>query len=240
MLGAQIEVFAFNKPGTNEDRQDYDNDLYRCPAVFRWVDERNYAYGYNHQFLGNARRTDGTYHNFPVKQHRLLAPGKTVVFADSMGTAAGFSSSVRSAYENNGKDVHGKGNHGWALDPPRLTDLSDRGTGDEDSPRIAVDPRHRGKVNVVFADGHATSMTDHELGYRATDSGRYVNNPNEDADGSDGNLSVTAAHDDGDSAHRALGAGDGDGMKGGSANRDDATNNFFSGTGRDDDPPAIN
>ena len=47
---------------------------------------------------------------------------------------------VRTAYQ-------ALGNHGWSLDPPRLTDESDRGTGDPGSPRTAVDPRHQDKVN---------------------------------------------------------------------------------------------
>lgn len=64
ILGASIGTFAFNQPKTDEDRQDYDDKLYQCPTEPKWVDERNYAYGYNYQFLGNGRKNQR-----PFSQH---------------------------------------------------------------------------------------------------------------------------------------------------------------------------
>lgn len=193
---------AFDNPSTEDDRQDYDGEVYRCPSAADRLDERNHAFGYNHQFLGNARRTNGQFHNFPVNRSRIRNFAGTVLGGDCMGTAAGFGRRERKAYDNDGKDFAALGNHGWTLDPPRLTANSDRGTGDPGSPRTAVDPRHRGLANVVYCDGHGQSTKPRDLGYRLLDSGAYV-----------------------DLQRDGIG--------------DAPTNKFFSGTGFDDDPPAL-
>ncbi|MCH8199804.1 MAG: hypothetical protein IIA54_07040 [Chloroflexi bacterium] len=106
----------------------------------------------------------------------------------------------RQRYSNDGKDVASLGNHGWVLDPPRLTATSDRGTGDPGSPRTAVDGRHLGRANVVFCDGHGESSLPRALGYRTRSNGSFA-----DAD----------------------------------TDPDQPTNRWFSGTGRDDDPPEV-
>lgn len=232
-LGKQVGVFAFDQPSMEDDRQDYDNELYQCPEEPTWIDERNYAYGYNHQFLGNARKTNDRFHNFPVLQHQIKAPGKTVVFADSYGTAAGVisggggtvvgsgsggpvtasGSTGTTLYVNNGPDSYEEpGNHGWSLDPPRLTERSDRGTGDEDSPRTAVHARHNNRANVVFFDNHAEDLRPEAMGYRFTTGGVYVDGSDFASDPED-----PAELDDPNRPH----------------------NRFFSGTGRDDDPPPV-
>jgi prepilin-type N-terminal cleavage/methylation domain-containing protein/prepilin-type processing-associated H-X9-DG protein len=186
-MGAQVGVFAFDQPSTTDDRQDYDSEVYVCPAVREWRDERNAAYGYNYQFLGNARRTGERFHNFPVRGSAVSQPSGTVVVADSMGTAAGFGRFERRAYDPDGdgpKAMGNLGNHGWSLDPPRLSDTSDHGTGDQGSRRTAVDPRHGGRVNAVYADGHTETTTDRALGYRTHNDGRYVDlDPYKDVEG---------------------------------------------------------
>lgn len=173
-MGTQIGMFAFREPSTSDDRQDYERPVYRCPKVPQWNDERNYAYGYNHQFLGNARRTNGRFHNFPVPLSRITAPAETVMAGDCLGTAAGFPRNQRRPYNNNGTDFAELGNHGWTLDPPRLTDQSDRGTGDEGSPRTSVDPRHLDKANVIFCDAHGETLTPKRLGYVTDADGRVL------------------------------------------------------------------
>ena len=176
VLGKYLRTFAFRSPSTTDDRQDYDaSPVYQCSAAPTWVDERNYCYGYNHQFLGNNRRKSefSAFYNFPRNRSRLKVPDSTVVFGDSLGTAAGVAEADRLPYENNGKDVRQLGNHGWVLDPPHLTATSDRGTF-KPSPRTAVDPRHLGKANVAFADGHGISSTPFNLGYRILENGSYV------------------------------------------------------------------
>lgn len=180
-VGKYIGLFAFDKPSTTSDRQDYDHPSFVCPEVSDWVDERNAAYGYNHQFLGNSRRGNGRFYNFPVKRSRIRATSGTVVAGDCMGTAAGLAKFDRLPYVNDGPhglDVSQRysalGNHGWTLDPPRLSAESDHGTGDFDSPRTAVDPRHVDRANVVFADGHTETLTPVALGYRMHEDGRFV------------------------------------------------------------------
>lgn len=199
-MGKYVGIHAFAQPSTTDDRQDYDSQVYHCPATAGWVDERNYAYGYNFQFLGNARRKNGKFVSFPVPRSRLRNFAGTVLGADALGTAAGFPQKDRKAYANNGTDFASNGNHGWSLDPPRLTPQSDRGSGDVGSPRSAVDPRHSGRVNAVFTDGHGESQTPHALGYRIRPDGHYA-----DAD----------------------------------TDPDQPTNRWFSGTGRDEDPPTV-
>ncbi len=173
-MGKQVGIFAFNQPKTSEDRQDYASPVYACPMVPEWTDERNAAYGYNHQFLGNARKTSGQFHNFPVNRSRIRSFAGTVLAADCLGTAAGVAANERVPYQNDGTDMAAKGNHGWTLDPPRLTATSDRGTGDPGSPRTAVDPRHQEKTNVIFCDGHGEVITPEALGYRIRPSGAFA------------------------------------------------------------------
>jgi prepilin-type N-terminal cleavage/methylation domain-containing protein/prepilin-type processing-associated H-X9-DG protein len=195
-IGAHVGLYAFDHPISfqdyNEppegvdtkllfDRQSYDGEIYHCPEVAEWTNERNYAYGYNHQFLGNARQSNGRFHNFPVRFAGISNFGKTVLAADCLGTAAGFSRFDQGPYDPMGPTDDDDlnpfcrvGNHGWTLDPPRLGEESDRGTGDPGSSKTAVHPRHGGKVNAVFCDGHGMTMTDRELGYRRDEDGRYV------------------------------------------------------------------
>lgn len=173
-MGKYVGLFAFNAPSTTDDRQDYDGEAYRCPAAPERIDERNHAYGYNHQFLGNARKTNERFHNFPVNRSRIRNFATTVLGGDCMGTAAGFPARGRSDYSNNGTKCAEKGNHAWTLDPPRLTEYSDRGSGDADSPRTAVDPRHANRANVVFCDGHGEAASPDGLGYRILPDGMYA------------------------------------------------------------------
>lgn len=173
-MGKYVDLFAFSAPSTANERQDYDGKVYECPAADEWTDERNHAYGYNYQFLGNSRKTNGKFHNFPVNRAKIRNFASTVLGADSMGTAAGFARRERKDYANDGSDFAAIGNHAYGLDPPRLTRWSDRGTGDAGSPRTAIDPRHGGKANVIFCDGHGEPAMAERLGYRLLDDGIYV------------------------------------------------------------------
>lgn len=174
MMGKYVGIPAVSLPLVTDDRQDYDNKVYACTESPEWIDERNYAFGYNHQFLGNARRTNGQFHNFPVNRSQIASFGSTVLAADCMGTAAGVPLASRLPYDNSGTAFEGIANHGWTLDPPRLGPASDVGTGDAGSPRTAVDPRHLMKANVVFADGHGETRTPESLGYQIDADGSYL------------------------------------------------------------------
>lgn len=177
-MGANVGIYAFNEPIIQNDRQNYDSKVYACPSASKRLDERNSAYGYNYQFLGNARMSKGGFVNFPVKQSSVYNPAKTVVAADCLGTAASFPTTERLAYQDNGKNFNSVGNHGWTLDPPRLTNVSDKGTGDPLSPRTAVDPRHNDKTGAVFVDGHAQIESPERLGYVRKENGVFIQGNN--------------------------------------------------------------
>jgi prepilin-type processing-associated H-X9-DG protein len=70
------------------------------------------------------------------------------------------------------------------------------------------DPRHRNRLNAVFCDGHAESITPQRLGYRYQENGALL----------DTSLAGNPTPDD------PAGL---------------PTNENFSGSGRDDDPPAL-
>jgi len=241
IIAGEIGIPAFNKPEPNNERQDYDNEVYQCPEVSTWVDERNHPFGYNYQFLGNARMSNNRFINFPVILSQIKATGGTVIAADAMGTAAAFSSGARGSYANDPAPnrFENMANHAWSLDPPRLTDKSDRGEGIVDTPttpRSAVDPRHRGKTNAVFVDGHAEAKTPVELGYRMTTNGCFANEPDADCEGTSGGGTGASTYSPSDERlvrYRVQGAPPGD------DGIDWANNRFFSGTGKDDDPPEL-
>jgi len=169
-------VDRFGQPG---DRQNYSNDMYLCPEVDHWVDERNGAFGYNYQFLGNARLFDEddiySFKNWPVLVSRVKSPAACVAVADSMGTAASYPKTQRGAYEDNrfgdsrsGRTPSAKGNEGFNLDPPRVD--PERGEmaslEDDHQNRTALDPRHGRMGNVLWVDGHGSRETLKSLGYR--------------------------------------------------------------------------
>ncbi len=199
-MGKHVGLLAFNQPSTSDERQNYEAKVYQCPTASDWTDERNHAYGYNYQFLGNSRQTKGKYHNFPVNRTLIRNFAETVLGADALGTAAGLSRRDRREYSNDGTHFAEMGNHSYTLDPPRLTDRSDRGSGDAGSPRTAVAARHGGRANVIFCDGHAETNTPENFGYRILPDGAFVDSQ---------------------------------------AIEDPPTNRLFSGTGRDNDPPAL-
>jgi hypothetical protein len=149
--------------------------VYLNPLRPTWKDERNYAFGYNHQFLGNGRKSNGQFHNFPVWRASVVNFTSTVLGATCLGTAAGFAEKDRTSYENSGKKYSSLGNHGWTLDPPRLTARSDIGTGDAGSPRTAVDACYNGRAIVGFLDGAVVAKFPKELGYVTDASGKFVN-----------------------------------------------------------------
>jgi prepilin-type N-terminal cleavage/methylation domain-containing protein/prepilin-type processing-associated H-X9-DG protein len=199
-MGKYVGANAFTKPSMTNDRQDYDNPIYLNPLRDYWTDERNGAFGYNLQFLGNARKTNGKYHNYPVRRGKISHFTDTVMCATSLGTSAGFAEADRNEYNNDGKSYDEWGNHGWSLDPPHLTADSDRGTGDKGSPRTAVDACWNGRAVVAYLDGHVDKKTPVELGYVTLDNGKFVDLENSDIK---------------------------------------PTNRYFSGKGRDLDPPAL-
>jgi prepilin-type N-terminal cleavage/methylation domain-containing protein/prepilin-type processing-associated H-X9-DG protein len=177
-MGACAGFYAFNQPSPNaadDNTKCVDNPVFLCPEVPDWTNNRNYAYGYNFQFLGNSRKqASGRFINFPVRLTRL-ASSRTVLAADCLGTAAGKPAAARTAYRVTGSgDTAAVGNHGWALDPPRLRAANSDYCDDSnraDPHRSAPDTRHRGRANVSFCDGHVESLTLGDLGYQLNPDG---------------------------------------------------------------------
>jgi prepilin-type processing-associated H-X9-DG protein/prepilin-type N-terminal cleavage/methylation domain-containing protein len=176
VMGAAMKIYADKTPSPTQNNDwKVDNDLFTCPSV-DWRNSRNFVWGYNYQFLGDTHQKDeqngGTnnsiYVNYPVKTNAIRA-SDTVMAADSMGTAAGRASGLRTAhYEDGTFDTFAMGNKGHLIDPPRL----DASASDFAQPpdygevfRSAPDMRHGGKANVAFCDGHVEKLSLKDMGY---------------------------------------------------------------------------
>lgn len=139
-----------------------------CPTVAHWLPGRNGAYGYNHQFLGDARSGghdeagQRLRRHYPVPASRIEEPGRTIVLVDSAGTGSEPYRVPTRARSN------ALGNHAFTVDPPTLprrganasgvggsrwgSDSLVPGVGD---PTLRSRPhaRHRGGCCVLYADG---------------------------------------------------------------------------------------
>jgi prepilin-type N-terminal cleavage/methylation domain-containing protein/prepilin-type processing-associated H-X9-DG protein len=191
LLGAVQGIYACQFPQAIEnDSWTIENSVFLCPAVSDWNNSRNYPYGYNFQFLGNARPqpsmmgsgTTGAarWINYPVMATRIKA-SETVMALDCIGTAAGKPESQRTGYYQDGsKDLNARGNKASFVDPPRLTARSDyadhqnRGAAHRSGP----DPRHKKKLNAAFCDGHVELVTPEDLGYEVSPDGTIGINGN--------------------------------------------------------------
>lgn len=183
MLGAQVRLFAFSKPSPDpalDNTQPVDGEVFLDPEAPEYINARNYPYGYNFQFLGNSRSRLGAgptdWVRWPVKVGQIKTPARTVMAADSLGTAASTPTAERLPYDPTGTSANTHPsrvvNHGWALDPPRLTatgDFCDDGLRGQ--ARSAPDERHRGKANVIFCDTHVERLRSKQLGYVVNDDG---------------------------------------------------------------------
>ncbi len=181
-MGASAGFYAYNEPSTdpskdNDNNRHVEHEVLVDPSRPDWTNNRNYAFGYNFQFLGNSRKdADDQYVNFPVRLSTLRT--KTVLFAPTLGTAATFAEDERDAYNpapHPNKSARELANHGWSLDPPRLHADGDNCDGGRDGvTRSAPDERHNGKANVAFLDGHIKAMTAEQLGYMRNDDGSFA------------------------------------------------------------------
>jgi prepilin-type processing-associated H-X9-DG protein len=124
------------------------------------------GYGYNYQYLGNARRHDDEL-AFTSKDSAIRSPSHTLAIGDTKGARKG-----------NPENDYGFGGSGvYVLDPPlgsvSLGSKGSRKTGagpgpgnayyeggsdGSDAHRATPAARNGGKVNAVFVDGHASSM----------------------------------------------------------------------------------
>jgi prepilin-type processing-associated H-X9-DG protein/prepilin-type N-terminal cleavage/methylation domain-containing protein len=175
LLGEQVNQFAAERPSMKQDDSwTIHNRMFICPAAPDWVNSRNFSYGYNYQFLGNARPRNGKgWINYPVKISNINA-ARTVMAADSMGTAAGIAKAQRHRYYDGGShDPAAMGNKGYFIDPPKMTGDSDYADPQHRSAscRSGPDPRHQHKCNVAFCDGHVELMSPQDIGYEVLPDG---------------------------------------------------------------------
>lgn len=170
-----------NQPPHNEAgarlRRTMTHDMFTCPVVDddRFShDVRDGAFGFNYQYLGNARqdRRPGRWDNFAVGLHRIKNISGTILVADSRGAG------------------RTQGMHSYTLDPPRLATEQGAarfgptlGNGLLDPPYEYVAAgldkevyeyspaaaRHNDRANVVFVDFHAESLTLGKMGYELSD-----------------------------------------------------------------------
>lgn len=173
-MGAEAGFFAFDEPSplkADDNLKTVDNTLFICPTRKAWINNRNYTYGYNFQFLGNSRffggGEAGGFINFPVKIHHLKRLSSTVMASDTLGTAATFSQQERQPYRVDGSESReAAGNHGWALDPPRLTANGDFCNNNyRGEARSGPDTRHMQKANFLFCDTHVERLKPEDVGY---------------------------------------------------------------------------
>jgi len=186
-MGAAVGFYAYNEPSIESDKENDNNrhiehDVFVDPTVPDWTNNRNYALGYNFQYLGNARnRASGGFVNYPVRAVGISP--QTVLFATALGTAATFDERDRLGYNptpHPDNDTRELANHGWSLDPPRLTGSSDNCDGSRDgTTRSGVDERHGGRALVAWMDGHVDAKTAEELGYERSEGGAFLWNGEE-------------------------------------------------------------
>ena len=182
LLGAVNGVYACKNPKAIEDDSwTITNDVFLCPEVPDWNNSRNYPYGYNFQFLGNARPRSTAaaggilmWVNYPVISSRIKA-SETVMAVDCVGTAAGLPEADRKGYYADGtKSVASRGNKASFVDPPLMAvGSSDFADAQNRSPqaRSGPDPRHKKKLNAAFCDGHVELVTPQDLGYEVAANG---------------------------------------------------------------------
>ncbi|MCC7388945.1 MAG: prepilin-type N-terminal cleavage/methylation domain-containing protein [Phycisphaerales bacterium] len=175
-MGAAAGFYALANPLPDrayEHSAQVNNEVFLCTEAKNWTSTRNSPYGYNYQFLGNSRFRNDTeamgFVRFPVRTSSVDGSG-TIMSADSMGTAAGKPEAERTDnHEDGSRDpaLKALGGHGYSIDPPRLTGEGD--FADPQNPgaehRSAAHPRHGGKANVSFCDGHVVPMTLEDMGY---------------------------------------------------------------------------
>ncbi len=155
---------------TDDDTLMMTNDYFICPSFRHYeysvYDIRNGSYGYNYQYLGNARdRPDlGKYQNFPVRESAIRIPSATIIVGDGRGS------------------YYPHGPHSYKLDPPKIA-LSTGAIyfGNWIQPTIEeqhcpAEARHNHKANVSFLDGHVKSMILEELGYVVDENGLVIAN----------------------------------------------------------------
>ena len=122
------------------------------------------GYGYNYQYLGNARKPAGVTRPFHANSSQIAVPSQTIAIADTHGSKNGTAAWTSEA--------------SYAIDPPLMSlGMGSKGSrrssgtpgpgqygytgGSDGDPAHRATPaeRNRTLVNVVFCDGHGESMS---------------------------------------------------------------------------------
>lgn len=123
------------------------------------------GYGYNYQYLGNGRNPGGAA-LFHAKEGQIKATSQTVAIADTQGAKDGWAAGEGVYVVDpplQSKYLGSRGSRKTSVDPNAAGNYGYRGGNDGESPssdkRSIPAERNRGKVNVLFCDGHAESLT---------------------------------------------------------------------------------
>lgn len=130
------------------------------------------GYGYNYQYLGNARQPSEGVRPFHAKEVSIKAPANTVSIGDTKGARKG---NPENAYGHGGSGVYvidpplgsfslgSKGSRKTAGGPGNGNAYYEGGNDGSDAHRATPSDRNGGKVNLSFVDGHAEGLTPEEL-----------------------------------------------------------------------------
>ncbi|MEZ6162857.1 MAG: prepilin-type N-terminal cleavage/methylation domain-containing protein [Phycisphaerales bacterium] len=177
VIGAAAGFDAFANPSPERDDEHAvrvdGSEVFLCPVVPEWYNTRNYAYGYNHHFLGNTRFVNddelSRFINFPVRASSLHAHPAPDVSPTPLVPPPASRAGDEPRTETTGPATRSAG-RGWprryAIDPPRLTDNSDFARSSPQGLRAcAPRERHLSKTNAAFCDGHIETLKLDDLGY---------------------------------------------------------------------------
>ncbi len=168
------------------------NNVFRCPEIGasrsqipgknRGDFEREGSYGYNWMTFGcpiTGEKWDQTISDkqyrrkFPVTSSMIAAPSRTIMVADAFGECT--------------KSNPPTTLHAYTVDPPcKLATAGMSGTNGWGRSQGAgpvpnpPDPRHDGKFNALFADGHVESLTLRQAGFSSDDPTALTANENGD------------------------------------------------------------
>ena len=130
------------------------------------------GYGYNYQYLGNARQPTASVRPFHAKQSSILSTASTVAIGDTKGARKG---SSENPYGFGGSGVYvldpplgsvslgSQGSRKTAAGPGAGNAYYEGGSDGSDAHRSTPSDRNSGKVNLTFVDGHAEPMSPDDL-----------------------------------------------------------------------------